>query len=79
MSTPETKNLHEIRLAVFEHLRGELMVLMGIVPSQMDKNQLLEAMNEMGDVAQAVLEMLDLQVLDFVDGRVVASLNIGEL
>jgi len=79
MSTPETKNLHEIRLAVFEHLRGELMALMGIIPSQMDKNQLLEAMNEMGDVAQAVLEMLDLQVLDFVDGRVVASLNIGEL
>ena len=79
MSTPEANNFHDARLAVFEHLRGELMSLMGIIPSELTKHQLLEAMNEMGDVAEAVLQMLDFKVVGVSDGRIVASVAIGKV
>ena len=76
----ESKNIHEGRLALFEHLKGELMMLMGIVPSEFSsKVELQLQMDELGDVAQAIIEALNMEIVEFKDNKLHAIIDIGEV
>ena len=75
---PENKNIYEARLALFEHLKGELMILMGVEPSQIQsKDELQRTMDEIGDVAEAILQALNVEVVEVKAGKVIASFDIG--
>jgi hypothetical protein len=77
---PENKNIYEGRLALFEHLKGELMILMGVEPSEISsKDELQRAMDEIGDVAEAILQALSVEVLEIKGDTVIASLSIGSI
>jgi hypothetical protein len=77
---PENKNIYEGRLALFEHLKGELMILMGVEPSQIvSKDELQQTMDEIGDVAEAILQALSVEVLEIKDGKIIASISIGSV
>lgn len=71
-------NLHEARLALFEHLKGELMMLMGVIPSEFkSKEELMRRMDEVGDVAQAILEALNMEIVEMKEGRIHAVIDVG--
>lgn len=73
-------NLHEGRLALFEHLKGELMILMGVVPSEFQsKEELLQRMDEVGDVAQAILDALNIEIVEMKEGRIHAVIDVGDI
>lgn len=77
---PENKNIYEARLALFEHLKGELMILMGIEPSEIQsKDELQRTMDEIGDVAEAILQALQVEVIEIKAGKVIASIDIGPI
>lgn len=72
-------NIHEGRLALFEHLKGELMILMGVVPSEFQsKEELSRQMDEIGDVAQAILDALKIEIVEMKDGQIHAVIDIGD-
>lgn len=79
MSTPKEKNLAAARLALMEQLKGELMILMGIEINSMSKQELNQQMNELADVAEAILDALHLNVVEYKDGFITASIEVGEL
>lgn len=80
MSMAKSGNLHEARLALFEHLKGELMILMGVIPSEIEsKEDLLRQMEEIGDVAQAVLEALNIEIVEIKEGKIHAVIDVGEI
>lgn len=73
------ENIHEGRLALFEHLKGELMLLMGIVPSEFaSKEELAQRMDEIGDVAQAILEALNIEIVEVKEGKIHAVIDVGD-
>jgi len=73
-------NSHEGRLALFEHLKGELMMLMGIIPTEFQsKEELLQRMDEVGDVAEAILEALNIEIVEVKDGRIHAVIDVGDI
>ena len=76
----KSTNSHEGRLALFEHLKGELMMLMGVIPSEFQsKEELLQRMDEVGDVAQAILDALNIEIVEMKEGRIHAVIDVGEL
>lgn len=67
-------------MALFEHLKGELMLLMDIVPSEFkSKEELTQRLDEVGDVAEAILEALNIEVVEMKEGKIHAVIDIGEL
>jgi hypothetical protein len=75
----ESKNIYEGRLALFEHLKGELMMLMGVVPSEYEsKDALQKEMDSIADVAEAILEALNLEIVEFKDNKLHTIINVGE-
>jgi hypothetical protein len=75
----ESKNIHEGRLALFEHLKGELMMLMGIVPTEFSsKVELQLQMDELGDVAEAIIQALNMEIVEFKDNKLHAVIDMGE-
>lgn len=75
----ESKNIYEGRLALFEHLKGELMDLMGVVPSEFEsKNELQKQMDSIGDVAEAIIQALNLEIVEFKDNKLHTIINVGE-
>jgi hypothetical protein len=75
----ESKNIHEGRLALFEHLKGELMMLMGVVPTEFSsKVELQLQMDELGDVAEAIIQALNMEIVEFKDNKLHAVINMGE-
>lgn len=79
MSTSIEKNLASARLALLEQLKGELMILMGVDINSLSKQELAQQLNEVGDVADAILEALQLKVVQYKDGIVTATIDVGEL
>lgn len=80
MSMSNAKKFPEARLALFEHLKGELMLLMDIVPSEFkSKEELTQRLDEVGDVAEAILEALNIEVVEMKEGKIHAVIDIGEL
>jgi hypothetical protein len=75
----ESKNIHEGRLALFEHLKGELMMLMGVVPTEFSsKVELQLQMDELGDVAEAIIQALNMEIVEFKDNKLHAVIDMGE-
>lgn len=75
----ESKNIHEGRLALFEHLKGELMMLMGVVPTEFSsKVELQLQMDELGDVAEAIIQALNMEIVEFKDNKLHAVIDIGQ-
>lgn len=79
MSTSIEKNLASARLALLEQLKGELMILMGVDINSLSKQELAQQLNEVGDVADAILDALQLTVVQYKDGVVTATIDVGEL
>lgn len=79
MSTSIEKNLASARLALLEQLKGELMILMGVDINSLSKQELAQQLNEVGDVADAILDALQLTVVQYKDGVVTATIEVGEL
>jgi len=79
LSTSIEKNLASARLALLEQLKGELMILMGVDINSLSKQELAQQLNEVGDVADAILEALQLKVVQYKDGIVTATIDVGEL
>lgn len=76
----ESKNIHEGRLALFEHLKGELMMLMGVVPTEFSsKVELQSQMDEIGDVAEAIIQALNMEIVEFKDNKLHAVIDIGQV
>lgn len=74
------KNIHEGRLALFEHLKGELMMLMGVVPEEFkSKEELQQRMDEVADVAEAIIEALNIEVVEIKEGKINAIIDVGEI
>jgi hypothetical protein len=75
----ESKNIHEGRLALFEHLKGELMMLMGVVPTEFSsKVELQLQMDELGDVAEAIIQALNMEIVEFKDNKLHTVIDMGE-
>lgn len=75
----ESKNIYEGRLALFEHLKGELMMLMGVVPTEFSsKVELQLQMDELGDVAEAIIQALNMEIVEFKDNKLHAVIDMGE-
>ena len=75
----ESKNIHEGRLALFEHLKGEPMMLMGVVPTEFSsKVELQLQMDELGDVAEAIIQALNMEIVEFKDNKLHAVIDIGQ-
>ena len=75
----ESKNIHEGRLALFEHLKGELMMLMGVVPTEFSsKVELQLQMDELCDVAEAIIQALNMEIVEFKDNKLHAVIDMGE-
>jgi len=75
----ESKNIHEGRLALFEHLKGELMMLMGVVPTEFSsKVELQLQMDELGDVAEAIIQALNMEIVEFKDNKLHTVIDIGK-
>lgn len=76
----ESKNIHEGRLALFEHLKGELMMLMGVVPTEFSsKVELQSQMDEIGNVAEAIIQALNMEIVEFKDNKLHAVIDIGQV
>lgn len=69
------KNIYEARLAVFEHLQGELMALMGIEPKSLSEEKLREEMDAIAAVTEAIFEALGLEVVEVKDGSPYVKLS----
>jgi hypothetical protein len=75
----ENKNIYEGRLALFEHLKGELMMLMGVVPTEFSsKDELQKEMDSIADVAEAIIQALNLEIIEFKDNKLHTVINVGE-
>lgn len=78
MSMASDTNFNEVRLALFEHLQGELMMLLGIDVSKLTKEELRRELDSIGDVCDAVLEILAIDIVEVKDGVIHAKINVPE-
>ena len=62
-------------MAVFEHLQGELMALMGIEPKSLSREKLQEEMDALAAVTEAIFEALGIEVVEVKDGSPYVKLN----
>ena len=69
------QNIYDARLAIFEHLQGELMLLMGVDPKKLTKEQLEDEMQAITDVTEAIFEALGMEVVEIKDRQPYVKLN----
>lgn len=64
---------------MFEHLKGELMMLMGIIPSEFkSKEELQQRLDEVADVAEAILDALNVEIVEIKEGKIHAVIDVGD-
>lgn len=55
-------------------------MLMGVIPSEFEsKEELAQRMDEVGDVAQAILDALGIEIVEMKEGKIHAVIDVGEL
>jgi hypothetical protein len=74
-----SKKLSNARLELLEHLKGELMIMLGVDIKSLSKQELAQQLNEISDVAEAILTALHINILEYKDGFITATMEIGEL
>jgi hypothetical protein len=55
------------------------MMLMGVVPTEFSsKVELQLQMDELGDVAEAIIQALNMEIVEFKDNKLHAVIDMGE-
>lgn len=55
------------------------MMLMGVVPTEFSsKVELQLQMDELGDVAEAIIQALNMEIVEFKDNKLHAVIDIGQ-
>jgi hypothetical protein len=55
------------------------MMLMGVVPTEFSsKDELQKEMDSIADVAEAIIQALNLEIIEFKDNKLHTVINVGE-